>query len=202
MNIVTKSGTNGFHGSAFEFIRNNYLDANNFFSTSRDTLHQNQYGGTLGGPVRIPKLFDGRNKLFFFAAGQHSYSDSASSNKDAYVPTAANLAGDWSTTDPAPASSGGTGVSNLCGPVQQLYDLASGALLPGNKYNFTSNGYPAVPLPVWNASALALQKQLPPINPALDPNNCGHVSYSIPNITADTQFDTRVDYNINQKNNI
>jgi hypothetical protein len=198
VNIVTKSGTNTFHGSAFEFIRNNYLDADNFFSTSKDTLHQNQYGGTFGGPVRIPKLFDGRNKLFAFAAFQHTYSSSASSTQNAYVPTAANLAGDWSETDPAPVASGGTGVSNNCGPVVQLYDPITGQLLPGNKYN--QPGGPA--LPQWNASALALIKQLPPINPALDPSNCGHVSFAIPNISSDNEFDTRVDYTINKKNNM
>jgi hypothetical protein len=202
VNMVTKSGTNTYHGSAFEFLRNNYLDADNFFSTSKDTLHQNQYGGTFGGPVRIPKLFDGRNKLFVFAAFQHTYSDSASATQSAYVPTAANLAGDWSTTDPAPTSSGGTGVKDTCGPVVQLYDPVTGALLPGNKYNYSSNGYPAVPLPQWNASALALYKQLPPINPALDPYNCGHVSYAIPSISSDNDFVTRVDYTINQKNNM
>lgn len=141
VNIVTKSGTNTYHGSAFEFIRNNFIDAENFFSTSKDTLHQNQYGGTFGGPVRIPKLYNGKDGLFFFAAFQHSYSSSASSTQNAYVPTAANLAGDWSQTDPAPTSSGGTGVANACGPVQQLYDPITGALLPGNKYNRTiANG--------------------------------------------------------------
>ena len=45
VNVVTRSGTNAWHGSAFEFIRNNFIDATNFFSTSNDTLHQNQYGG-------------------------------------------------------------------------------------------------------------------------------------------------------------
>ena len=201
VNIVTKSGTNTFHGSAFEFIRNNYIDADNFFSTSKDTLHQNQYGATFGGPVRIPWLYDGRNKLFFFAAFQHSHQDSASATNNAYVPTAANLAGDFSNTDPAPVASGGTGVKNNCGPVQQLYDPISGALLPDNKYNYSANGYPAVPLPAWNASTLLVQKQFPAINPALDTNNCGHISYSIPNIQTYTDFDTRVDYNINPKNN-
>ena len=53
--VVTRSGSNEWHGSAFEFIRNNYIDATNFFSTSKDTLHQNQYGGTFGrGRVRRP----------------------------------------------------------------------------------------------------------------------------------------------------
>jgi hypothetical protein len=201
VNVVTKSGTNIFHGSVFEFIRNNYLDARNFFSTSKDTLHQNQYGGTFGGPVRIPKLYDGRNKLFFFAAFQRTYSDSASATNTAYIPTASNLAGDFSAT-PAPTSSGGTGVKNVaCGnPVVQLYDPITGALLPGNKYNNAFGPYPAVPLPQWNASALALIKQFPALT--ADPNNCGYVSYSIPNVSSDNEFDTRVDYTINQKHNI
>jgi Carboxypeptidase regulatory-like domain len=202
VNYVTKSGTNTYHGSAFWFVRNNYFDAQNFFSTSKDTLHQNQYGGTLGGPVRIPKLYDGRNKLFFFAAYQHSKADQSSSTQSAYVPTAANLAGDWSTTDPAPAASGGTGVKNGCGSVVQMYDPITNQLLPGNKYNYAFGPYPAVPLPTWNASALALIKQLPPINPALDPSNCGHVSYAIPNINFYSDFDTRVDYTLGKKDNM
>jgi hypothetical protein len=176
--------------------------ARNFFSTSKDTLHRNQlggpFGGPLGGPVIIPKLFDGRIKLFFFAAFQRSVTSSASATSTAYVPTAANLAGDFSTTDPAPTSSGGTGVANACGPVQQLYDPITGQLLPGTKYN--QPGGPG--LPAWNASALALIKQFPPINPALDPNNCGFVSFAIPSINTDNQFDTRVDYTINQKKHL
>jgi hypothetical protein len=189
VNIVTVSGTNNYHGSAFEYIRNNIIDANNFFSTSKDQLHQNQYGGTFGGPVRIPKLFDGRNKLFFFVGFQHTHASSASATSNAYVPTAANLAGDFSATD----SAGNCGQS-----IVQLYDPITGAMLPGNKYN--QPGGPA--LPQWNASALALIKQLPAINPALDPYNCGHVSYSIPSINSDNQFDTREDYTINKRNNM
>jgi hypothetical protein len=197
VNIVTKSGTNTYHGSAFEFIRNNFIDAENFFSTAKDTLHQNQYGGAFGGPVRIPKLFDGRNKLFAFAAFQHTYADSASATSNAYLPTQNNiLNGDFSATDPVP----GPGVGkNACGQAAvQLYDPITGQALPGNKYN--QPGGPT--LPQWNASALKLISQLPPIVPALDPNNCGHVSYAIPNIAADNEFITRVDYTINKKNNM
>ncbi len=60
INIVTKSGANRFHGSAFEFLRNTSLDAKNFFSTSRGAFQENQFGGTFGGPVV-------KSKLFFFA---------------------------------------------------------------------------------------------------------------------------------------
>ena len=58
--VVTKSGANAFHGDVYEFLRNNDFDARNFFAATVEPLHQNQYGATLGGPIR-------RNKDFFFA---------------------------------------------------------------------------------------------------------------------------------------
>lgn len=65
-----KSGTNEFHGSAWEFLRNEKFDANNFFSNAnripRQPFKQNQFGFTVGGPVVIPKLYNGRNRTFFF----------------------------------------------------------------------------------------------------------------------------------------
>jgi len=59
VNVVTKSGTNQFHGDVFEFLRNTNLDARNYFSQNRGAFHRNQFGGTIGGPVI-------HNKLFFF----------------------------------------------------------------------------------------------------------------------------------------
>ena len=75
INVVTKMGTNSFHGSLYEFLRNDSLDARNAFATQPDprtgrikqVLRYNQYGGTVGGPVRLPGLYDGRNRTFFFA---------------------------------------------------------------------------------------------------------------------------------------
>ena len=71
VNVVTKSGTNEYHGTAWEFVRNNNLDALPYaFGTDTpksSPFKWNQYGFTLGGPVQIPKLIDGRNKLFFMA---------------------------------------------------------------------------------------------------------------------------------------
>lgn len=67
VNISIKSGTNALHGDAWEFIRNDALDATNYFSTSKPAFRQNQFGGTLGGPVVFPGLYDGHNKTFFFA---------------------------------------------------------------------------------------------------------------------------------------
>ena len=65
-NATTKSGTNKYHGGIFEFIRNDKLDARNFFALTRQTLKRNQFGGALGGPVSIPHLYDGHDRTFFF----------------------------------------------------------------------------------------------------------------------------------------
>jgi hypothetical protein len=69
LNVSTKSGTNALHGNIWEYFRNSYLDAKDYFvlpSQPKPAFRQNQFGGTLGGPVVIPKLYDGRNRTFFF----------------------------------------------------------------------------------------------------------------------------------------
>jgi|HubBroStandDraft_2_1064218.scaffolds.fasta_scaffold16860_1 hypothetical protein len=90
---VTKSGTNAFHGSAYDFIRNTDFDANNFFSNlngdPRQTLHRNQYGGTVGGPIKKDKLF------FFVAFQKQDLSEEAVSNQ-VTLPTPAELQGNFS----------------------------------------------------------------------------------------------------------
>jgi Carboxypeptidase regulatory-like domain len=62
---VTKSGTNEFHGSLYEYLRNDVLNARSAFAASKPFLRQNQFGGTIGGPARLPH-YDGRNRTFFF----------------------------------------------------------------------------------------------------------------------------------------
>jgi hypothetical protein len=86
--VVTKSGSNAFHGDLYEFLRNNAMDSRNFFASQVEPLHRNQYGATLGGPVR-------KNKDFFFVyyEGQR---DSEGKTQAAIVPTAAEKAGDFS----------------------------------------------------------------------------------------------------------
>jgi outer membrane receptor protein involved in Fe transport len=66
VNVVTRSGTNQFHGSLFEFLRNDKLVARPFFAAKRGQNIQNQFGGTAGGPVWIPGLYKGRDRTFFF----------------------------------------------------------------------------------------------------------------------------------------
>ena len=90
---VTKSGTNAFHGSAYDFLRNTALDANNFFSNlngqPRQVLHRNQYGGTVGGPIL-------KNKLFFFLAYQKQQLSELQASAAATLPTPAELQGNFS----------------------------------------------------------------------------------------------------------
>jgi hypothetical protein len=86
---VTKSGTNTFHGSLFEFVRNDLFNARNYFATRQSTLKRNQFGGTLGGAIV-------KNKLFFFGGFQEQTLRQDPADRQAFVPTAAILAGDWS----------------------------------------------------------------------------------------------------------
>ncbi|MGC2583276.1 MAG: TonB-dependent receptor [Acidobacteriaceae bacterium] len=87
--VVTKSGTNEWHGSAFEYLRNTNLDARNYFSEERAGFHQNQFGATLGGPVK-------RDKLFFFSDYQGTRVAEGIDTGLIAVPTAAERAGDFS----------------------------------------------------------------------------------------------------------
>ncbi len=67
LNFHIRSGTNQLHGAAWEYLRNNVLDSRGYFSATAGTEKQNEWGFRVGGPVYIPKLYDGRNKSFFFA---------------------------------------------------------------------------------------------------------------------------------------
>jgi hypothetical protein len=96
VNAVSRSGTNQLHGTAFEFVRNTAMNAADFFSHQVDTLKRNQYGGTIGGPVFIPHVYDGRDKTFFFYSYQNTPYRFAPTNKTAIVPTMAERTGDFS----------------------------------------------------------------------------------------------------------
>jgi hypothetical protein len=113
INLIYKSGTNHFHGSLFEFLRNSNLDANSFFSnlnrTPLPSFKRNQFGGSVGGPVELPNLYQGRNKTFFFAAYEGLRRGSATSLTTT-VPTQAQRAGDF------------TGLLNSAGQLVVIYD--------------------------------------------------------------------------------
>src|SRR5438132_6682851 len=88
VNAVTKSGTNDWHGSAFEFVRNYKFNARNFFAPSRDSLKRNQFGGTFGGPIE-------KNKLFVFGGYQGTITRQSPQSTFSFVPTAEMIAGDF-----------------------------------------------------------------------------------------------------------
>jgi outer membrane receptor protein involved in Fe transport len=95
VNVVTKSGTNELHGTAWEYLRNDAFDARNTFLQSVTPFKQNMFGVTAGGPVVIPKIYNGRNRTFFFL-GYQGFRFRRSSQTLFRVPTEANLAGDLS----------------------------------------------------------------------------------------------------------
>jgi hypothetical protein len=101
VNIITKSGTEHFHGDLFEFVRNRVFNAANYFSyvngvKTVDPLKRNQFGGTIGGPVEIPHLFHPSKAFFFFGYQKTINHEQALSASAATLPTAAQLAGTFS----------------------------------------------------------------------------------------------------------
>ena len=89
ISVVTKSGTNQFHGNVFDFLRNTDLDARNYFSPTRGTYHQNQFGGTAGGPIR-------HDKVFFFADYQATRQTQGIDTGNISVPSEADRTGNLS----------------------------------------------------------------------------------------------------------
>jgi len=101
--VVTKSGTNDWHGSAFDFIRNDAFNANTFFNKSdannllpRDVLKRNQYGGTFGGPITIPHVVHGRDRFFFFVGYQGQKQTQNQSTNAIQTFTPQQITGDFS----------------------------------------------------------------------------------------------------------
>jgi len=155
VNFALKSGTNALHGEVYDILRNEALNANswtnNFEKTPRNRDRQNDYGFNLGGPVVIPKIYDGRNKTFFFF-NYNGYRYTRSENKYITVPTMKMRSGDFSEllTDPdVLASNGGNPVylfNPHQAPNQRLYDPNPlvGQQIPGNRLDL----YPGLLDPV------------------------------------------------------
>lgn len=132
VNIVSKSGTNQLHGSVFEFLRNDALDARNTFASTVPKLRQNQFGFVAGGPVYIPKAYDGRNKTFWLA-NYEGWRIGRGNIVQGIVPDPAQLNGDFSASGlPAfgtPACDALLAADLPCMPV----DPTTGLPFPGNK---------------------------------------------------------------------
>src|ERR1700730_3972173 len=122
INANIKSGTNQFHGSAFEFYRDTFLDAKNYFETAASPFHQNEYGGTVGGPIFKDKTF-----FFFSYQGFHQRTPQAGAGNSVPVFTSAERGGDWSVdagnfsathVNPVPMYSDNSGPCPVSGGVQ------------------------------------------------------------------------------------
>src|ERR1051326_5956173 len=94
--FTMKSGTNQLHGTAFEFADNNHFDARGFFAPTKAFRNQNEFGFTVGGPIWIPKLYNGHNKTFFFAYFDQFYLRGGQLTGLNTVPTASMLQGNFS----------------------------------------------------------------------------------------------------------
>jgi outer membrane receptor protein involved in Fe transport len=177
VNAVTKSGTNEFHGSAFEFVRNQALNAVNFFapvipgtqSKRQDGLKRNQFGATLGGPVLLPKLYNGKDKTFFFFSYQGTLTRVVPSEVQRIVPTTLQRAGNFSART-AP-----------------LRDPANGQTFPGNI------------IPASRISPISrtiINETLP------DGGTAGRITTIVPTPSNDHQIMTRGDHQLSNSNRI
>ncbi|MGD0797321.1 MAG: TonB-dependent receptor [Acidobacteriaceae bacterium] len=164
INVVTKSGSNKFHGDVFEFLRNGDFNARNFFATTQDNLHRNQYGGTIGGPVR-------KDKIFVFGGYQETRNRTSPPSTISFVPTAAVLSGDFSTVDSAACQSSGK--------AKQLKNPATGLPYASDFINPST----------FVAPATMLAKLIPV---STDP--CGKLVYAVPNPSNEFQYLGRVDW--------
>ena len=161
INLVTRSGTNAFHGGVYEFWRNQILDANDWFSDQAGSpipaLRRNQFGGTFGGPIK-------KNKTFFFVDYEGLRQHSANSNTFG-VPTPCER-GDVSAPCPFAASHGGNalgdfedlctlqgftfdGSGNCSDPSAQLWDPYTGVFDPSHPNGAGAKRQTAIPLIIW-----------------------------------------------------
>jgi Carboxypeptidase regulatory-like domain len=154
INVVTKSGTNGFHGSAFEFVRNTDFDARNYFSPERGKYDQNQFGGTYGGPIR-------KNSLFFFGDYQGTRSTQGVDTGQIAVPTDAERGGNF--IDPATHSTSLTGSVSGAYFASLLTQELGYPVTQGEPYSSVfATG--VIPQSAWSAPARNLLQYIPATN--------------------------------------
>jgi Carboxypeptidase regulatory-like domain len=163
VNAVTKSGTNQFHGDLFEFVRNGDFNARNFFAPAQDTLRRNQFGGTIGGPIK-------KDKLFLFSGFQATRTRTAPPQSIGFVPTQQVIGGDFSALESAACQSNKRAVS---------------LVNPGNGQPFPNN---QIPVSLFSAPSIALLKYIP-----VSSDPCGRLVYSIPSPGGENQYIGRAD---------
>ncbi len=193
VSIVTKSGTNNWHGDAFEFFRNGALNSKEYFTQTTDQVHRNQFGGSLGGPIV-------KDKLFAFGNYQGTVQHVFVSSGDVYVPSDAMRSGDFS----ALCKNGFT--SGICNDRDSSGNVADQiwhpALVPDHSVaNAAANAFPnnfVDPATYFNPGAVGITNLLPHSTDRL-----GHlVASGWPSINDYNEETGRVDYNLNEHNRI
>jgi hypothetical protein len=185
INIISKSGTNQLHGTVFEFGRNDKIDATNFFANSKPELRQNQFGFVLGGPMIIPKVYNGRDKTFWLA-NYEGWRTIRGSISQGIVPDPLELQGNFSGSNlPAfgtTACSSALLLNQPCMPI----DPTTGAPFSGNQ------------IPSTRFSNLANQSLALNFFPAAncDPALCAGNNYRV-NVPLPTRFDQQT-YKLDQ----
>ena len=179
INVATKGGSNNFHGSLWEFVRNEQLDARSYFAEKRNPLRQNQFGGTVGGPVRVPHVYNGKEKTFFFF-GYEGFRQRLLSQSPVISPTAAELGGDFSSLLSAPNLVSKTPVqlynpySTRPDPVQSgkfIRDPFPGNIIPQGLLNRAAVLYASTLFPSPSGSAIAGGNVIDNTRTQVDENN-------------------------------
>jgi hypothetical protein len=177
VNVVTNSGSNQWHGTVFYFLRNNVINATNFFSTSKDTVKRNQFGGTFGGKIIT-------DKLFFFGGYQGTREHKTSSATGYCVPTPAMLNGDFSQM-PKSGNCASTGAT-----FKDPLDAAKGITTP----------IPSRKIPTSEFSPAA--KNLLSYLPLSQADSVGRVNIALPGNNTEDQYIGRVDYTWSQRHTL
>jgi len=200
ISFASKSGTNDLHGSAYDFIRNDAVDARGFFAASKGIYRQNDFGGSLGGPVWIPKIYNGRNRTFFFFAYEGFRNRQGSPGQISSVPTPEMYEGNFSNW------------VNSKNQLLTIYDTASTRPNP-NGSGFIRDPFPGNIIPVSQFSSvskqyLALAKgALVPNRPGLVPGTIGYVSNNYisgggSSSESTTKFSVKIDHSLGPKHHL
>ncbi|MGO9261852.1 MAG: TonB-dependent receptor domain-containing protein [Bryobacteraceae bacterium] len=200
LSFVSKSGTNQFHGSAFEFMRNQDFDAKGFFNSVRPIYKQNNFGVTAGGPVYIPKLYNGKNKTFFFGSYEGFRNRVGAGNGTYYsVPPPAFYKGDLSQW------------VNGSGALYQIYDPASQVQLANGSYQRTPFPNNQIPQSRFDPTIVPILNYvstiLTPNRPGIVPGTFGYVNNNFFNntgtsITPNNRWSAKIDQSLGSKHHI
>ena len=191
VNIVTKSGGSQFHGDAFEFLRNGYFNARNYFATVADNIHRHQFGGVIGGPVIIPHISKGQSTQFFFGY-QHTLFHQNSNSSTTTVPTLAEEGrGSATYADFGNLCTGGWDANNVCVTATQRITNP-----------FTNVAYPLnrIPASDFDPAAVAYEKVFPTFSGTEAAGKIGGtVNYFQPTVQFFNEYVSRVDHQFGDK---